>query len=251
MTENDLLQKWQAEAEKPFEGWDFSYLEGRYSEEKAPWSYETIVREALTDADAVLDMGTGGGEKLLEFKDVLPAQTFATEGYPPNFPVAQKNLQPHGIEVLPYDAEKDTKMPFEDGRFPLVINRHEAFNAEQIFDVLRPGGVFITQQVDGHHLADLNAHFGGEPQYPDVTLSVCRAALEAAGFSIEMAQEHKGKVRFADVSALVYYLSAVPWQVPDDFSVANYFSELLKLHAQPQPLEFTGGSFILQARKPQ
>ena len=54
---------------------------------------------------------------------------------------------------------------------------------------------------------------------------------------------------FADVGALVYYLSAIPWNAPPDFSVPRYKDQLLALHARPR-LEFTIRRFYLQAVKP-
>ena len=52
--------------EASFHGWDFSYIAqfGGDVEEPKAWCYEKIVRDYLTDRDAVLDMGTGGGELL-------------------------------------------------------------------------------------------------------------------------------------------------------------------------------------------
>ncbi|HKF19614.1 MAG TPA: hypothetical protein VKF14_20815 [Candidatus Dormibacteraeota bacterium] len=36
------------------------------------------------------------------------------------------------------------RLPFRDGAFALVIDRHEAFNAREVARVLAPDGVFIT-----------------------------------------------------------------------------------------------------------
>ena len=38
-----------------------------------------------------------------------------------------------------------TKMPFADGQFDIVINRHGNYNANEIFRILKPNGLFITQ----------------------------------------------------------------------------------------------------------
>src|SRR5215207_8474199 len=145
MDDNTLIALWKREEQQPFEGWNFSYLKGHYSEEQPPWSYEQMVRDLLPGADSVLDMGTGGGEKLLEFKDALPANTVATEGYAPNVPVARANLEPNGIRVVDYDLEVNPRMPFDDNTFALIINRHEAFDAKEVARILQPGGIFLTQ----------------------------------------------------------------------------------------------------------
>ena len=73
------LETWKREEQIPFAGWDFSHLAGRYYTEKPPWSYEAHVREAMAKAASVLDIGTGGGEKLTDFKDVFPARVVATD----------------------------------------------------------------------------------------------------------------------------------------------------------------------------
>ncbi|MBL8131764.1 MAG: ubiquinone biosynthesis protein [Anaerolineae bacterium] len=247
MDEQEIISRWRAEEAQPFEGWDFSYLRGRYSEDRPSFSYEGIVRAHLKNADAVLDMGTGGGEKLLEFKDVLPDYVFATEGYPPNIPVAKANLEPHGIQVVAYDVSTDPVMPFADACLPLVINRHEAYDADEIARILTPGGVFVTQQVDGYDLADLRQILNLPLEYTHVTLDNCRTQLERVGLNVEQAYDWSGYATFADVAALVYFLRAI---MPETFSVDRHVEALLLLHRWQKPLRFAIKRFLLLARKP-
>jgi len=249
MQKQDLIDQWKREEQQPFSGWDFSHLKNRYFEAVPPWSYEDRVRRLLSDADSVLDMGTGGGERLLEFKDALPPNTIATEGWPPNILVARENLEPHGIKVVPYEIEKEDRMPCADNTFALVINRHTAFDAFEVARILKSDDVFLTQQVDGQGMADLSSVFGREPPYPHVTLAICGEEVEQAGLTIEFAEESMGKMRFTDVGAFVYFAHAAPWEVPTDFSVERYSVQLLELHASGR-LSFNMGHFIIQARKP-
>ncbi len=127
------------------EGWDFSGLPGRMREDASPWDFDAVCRAGIGRSRHLLDMGTGGGEQLLRFADVLPADTTATEGWAPNVPVATRNLESPGIPVVDWDADRQPPvgMPFEDGRFDLVVNRHEAFGAPEVVRVLSPGGVFL------------------------------------------------------------------------------------------------------------
>jgi SAM-dependent methyltransferase len=216
--------------------------------DEPPWSYDELARGALAGAGSALDLGTGGGEVLLRLADALPDDTLATEGWAPNLPVATEALAPHGIPVVPYDSETDARMPFEDGRFDVVLDRHESYDAAEVFRVLRPGGVFVTQQVDGRDFEEMHALFGGTPAHSHVTSANLRAEAETVGFVVEEAREWAGSLRFADVAALVSYLRMVPWEGPDDFSVDRYAEELLAL--RDQDLVFTRRMFVMVCRRP-
>ncbi len=247
MDDRALIETWNREAERGFRGWDFSYLTGRWREEQPPWSYDALVRASLPRADSVLDMGTGGGEKLLEFREALPLHTVATEGYPPNVPLARSNLEPHGIRVAEYEIAETPRMPFEDASFALVINRHEAFDAREVARILKRGGLFLTEQQGT--LGGLAAEFGMRPRVPPVTLESCSREIRDAGLILERGEEWVGRTTFADVGALVYFLKAVPWEAPDDFSPERYHDVLLALHHR-QRLSFAVQWFAIQARKP-
>lgn len=45
-------------------GWDFSWLDGRGTEERSPWGYARLVAQRLRQPSvaAALDIDTGGGE---------------------------------------------------------------------------------------------------------------------------------------------------------------------------------------------
>ena len=45
-------------------GWDFSAMSEL--RQPVPWDYQEVVRRYLRSRDAVLDVGTGGGERLRE-----------------------------------------------------------------------------------------------------------------------------------------------------------------------------------------
>ena len=61
-----------------------------------------------------------------------------------------------GIRVHPlHDGEN---LPLPDESFDLVINRHESFDPFEVYRILKPGGLFITQQVGGRDNIALN-HF--------------------------------------------------------------------------------------------
>lgn len=245
-----LLRRWREAFEAPVTGWDFSEFGGRYIDQQPPWSYRTIARQALVGAGSALDLGTGGGEVLLELREALPPDTVATEGWAPNVPVASSNLAPHDIPVVQYDAEKDPSLPFDDARFDVVLARHESYVVTEVFRVLRPGGRFLTQQVDGRDFDETQTLFGAKSNYGHVHLESFRAEATTAGFEVLAAEEWQGQARFADVTTLVRYFAYVPWEVPDDFTVDRYASQLLDLHHSARELNFTQRRFYLYLRRP-
>lgn len=255
MAADELLAAWAAAYAAPVNGWDFSALGDRYVDGAPPWSYAGLARQALAGAHSVVDMGTGGGEFLLTLADALPPDTVATEGWPPNLPVATAALAPSGIEVVAYDAEQAPTMPFPDGRFDTVLNRHEAYVAAEVARVLAPGGRFVTQQVDGRSLHQISERLTGEhrdPPYAHITLDNLRTEAAAAGFRAEAAQDWQGEARFGDVTTLVRYLALVPWEAPDNFTVERYADALLALHRVGQRndgLTFAQRRFFLACRK--
>ncbi len=250
MIQEDLVEHWRAFYEAPTEGWDFSEFDGRVIDEAPSWSYRALATDALRSARSAVDLGTGGGELLQELGSVLPADMHATEGWPPNIPIARAALEPLGIPVAEYDAERGDPLPYPDERFDLVLSRHEAYATAEVARVLKPGGRFLTQQVDGRNLADLGAWFGGDPAYPEVTLALLRREAEDAGLAVHEAREWSGPIAFSDVGTLVSYLRLMPWELPDDFTVDTYAEPLLALHRSPKPLVFTEARFLLACEKP-
>jgi SAM-dependent methyltransferase len=244
----DLLAAWLREAATPFSGWDFSHLATRMSEAEPAWSYPALARAAIGQAHDILDMATGGGEVFASLAP-FPGRATAVEGYAPNLPIARRRLQPLGVPV--FEASTRTGMPFEAGAFDLVLNRHGGFKAAEVCRILKPGGVFLSQQVGGDNLADLTAVFGATLPYPDNTPDRVCEAFTALGCEIRRCEAWRGPVTFADVGALVYFLKAVPWVI-QDFDVRRRQDVLESLHRhclEGRPLRFTYSRFLIEVAK--
>lgn len=232
MNTKALHYLWQQEEAAAFEGWDFSRLDGRWQEGVLPWDYRSLVLRALTPQARLLDMGTGGGEFLLTLGHP-PRLTSVTEGYPPNLALCRRRLAPLGITVCP--AGEDDGLPFGDSTFDLIINRHESFDAAEVFRCPRPGGAFITQQAgaDNNRCLSQRLIAGFAPPYPHHTLEENIRLLRQSGFEIFRSQEEYPPLRFLDVGAVVYYAKIIEWEFPG-FSVDACFDRLLALQADIQ-----------------
>ena len=196
MDRDTLLQEWLREEAEPFSGWDFSHLDGRMIQDEHPWSYLTRAAELMRGSASVIDLDTGGGERFLSLREHWPAKVVATEEYPPNFALATQRLTPFGAQVFSVHLTDTDPMPFADGEFDLVLNRHAAFNPAEVARILAPGGTFLTQQVHGMWAWDLLAAFGATPQWPDATPAKYVPRLVAAGLEIVTVKEWEGKLKF-------------------------------------------------------
>jgi len=220
---NNLYDYLTKEYHAHFSGWDFSYIKGRMIEDKLSWNYKNIVENNIIGKKSLLDMGTGGGEFLCSLSN-LPQIVCATEGYKPNFPIAEKRLKEKNI--LLKLIKNYSEIPFDNEYFDIVINRHESFEIKELKRILKNGGLFITQQVGGLNGIDINMAFETKAMDNiDWCLIKNIEMFKNAGMEIIEYDENIEKMKFSDIGAVVYYLKCIPWQVKD-FSIDNYYKKL-------------------------
>jgi SAM-dependent methyltransferase len=213
------------------DGWDFSWLDGRATEERPPWGYQRLLGERLRGARAALDIQTGGGEVLAGATDTYPPTMAATESWPPNLAKATGLLHPRGVVVV---ADPDEPpLPFADGAFDLVSSRHPAtVHWGEIARVLAPGGTYLAQHVGPATSLELTEWFlgpwptSGADRHPDAETAEARAA----GLEIVDLRTARLRMEFRDIGAVVYFLRKVLWTVPE-FSVAKYHDRLREMDA--------------------
>ncbi|TXS35584.1 class I SAM-dependent methyltransferase [Streptomyces sp. t39] len=237
----------------PMDGWDFTWLEGRATEQRPSWGYQRAMGERMARATAALDIQTGGGE-VLAGVPVLPPLTAATESWPPNVAKATALLHPRGVVVVA-DAD-EPPLPFADEAFDLVVSRHPvAVHWVEISRVLRPGGIYFSQQVGPASVFELVEYILG-PQsaetrrgrHPDDA----REAAEAAGLEVTDLRAESLHTEFRDIGAVVWFLRKVIWMVPG-FTVGAYEEQLRRLHEQivrEGPFTARTTRFLIEARKP-
>ena len=253
LNQEELLDILIEDAEHPFSGWDFSYIKDRLVEDPLTWSYPSIVIPLVRKAKSLLDMGTGGGE-LLSSLAPLPEKTYATEAYTPNVPIAKKRLKPLGVEVV--QIEEEAILPFEDNMFDLIINRHEWYSPQDVFRILKPGGLFVTQQVGDKNDIKLRFLLSGKEtteDYFEWNLNYAAKELEDSGFVVSAKYETIGSTRIFDAGAIIYYFKAVPWELPD-FSAEKSRDKLLdiqKIISKEGFLELKENNhrFLIKAKK--
>src|SRR5215831_522110 len=103
------------------DGWDFSWLDGRATEERPSWGYQRQLSSRLSTVSAALDIHTGGGE-VLSGAAPFPPTMAAMETWPPNAALATKRLHPLGVVLV--HTRDEPPLPFADEAFDLVTTRH-------------------------------------------------------------------------------------------------------------------------------
>ena len=234
------------------DGWDFSWLDGRATEERPSWGYQRLMSQRLAGASAACDLDTGGGEALAGAAKFPPTMV-ATESWPPNAALATQLLHPRGVVVVLTSDE--APLPFADAAFDLVTSRHPiVVRWGEIARVLRPGGTYLAQQIGPATVSELVEYFiGPQPgKWAECHPDVQTAEAQAAGMRVVDIRMERLRVEFFDVGTVIYFLRKVIWTVPD-FTVPRYRDRLAELHERIQ----ADGSFVahgtrvlVEARKP-
>ena len=228
MNINELKKYWKSEEQKAqIIGWDFKYIESRFDchENSLPWDYFQVINKYRRDTHKLLDIDTGGGEFLLTLKHPYHL-TYATEGYPPNVELCRKTLSILGIKL--YEMTNYASMPFSDKQFDIIVDRHGNYNAKEVFRILKPGGMFITQQVGENNDREFVTQLlpNARKSFEGHNLANCVDELKKAGFSIVESGEAYRPVRFYDTGALVWFARIIEWEFVG-FSVDKCFDQLL------------------------
>ena len=235
------------------DGWDFSWLDGRATEERPSWGYQRMLSSRLATVSAALDIHTGGGE-VLAGAGPFPPTMAAIETWPPNAALATQRLHPLGVVLVAMRDEPP--LPFADEAFDLVTSRHpiSVWWAE-IRRVLRPGGTYFAQHIGPATVGELVEYFiGPQPEkWAEFRPDTVSAQAQAAGFQILDLRMERLRAEFFDIGAVVYFLRKVVWTVPD-FTVERYWDRLRELNEQIEadgPFVAHATRVLVEVRKPE
>ncbi len=168
----------------------------------------------------------GGGEFLLSL-DYSLTNCSATESFEPNVELCKDKLLPLGIDFKKADGLD--VLPFNDESFDIIINRHGDFNANDIYRLLKKGGIFITEQVGAENDRELVDLLLGDIDlaFPEQYLDKISDKFKNVGFDILRGEEEFKPIKFYDVAALVWFARIIEWEFPN-FSVNKCIDNLYK-----------------------
>lgn len=126
--------------------WDFSMI--NYEKEVLTnWDMNDEINKCTNEDSKILDLGTGGGEKVLKYfpkcKEIL-ATDFSEE----MIKTANFNLKESNKDNITFRVMDNLNMDTEENYFDIVTARHTCIDAKQIYRTLKKGGKLIIRGVD-------------------------------------------------------------------------------------------------------
>lgn len=176
------MESFEYEYYEKVKNWDFSYFKIE-EEVLTDWNMYKILKENTNENSKILDLGTGGGEKLLEYFPKAN-EIIGTDLSKEMIETANKNLEKSGRNDVKFMVMDNLKMETAKNYFDVVVARHTVIDPNQIYDSLKEGGLLIIRGVDKLDCWDLKKLFGKGQAYND-TKSLSQMDYEAvmdAGF---------------------------------------------------------------------
>lgn len=146
--------------------WDFSKI--KYIEEcLTNWNMYDILNKTATKDSYILDLGTGGGEKLLEYfpeaKEIIGTD-FSNE----MIKTANNNLKKSNRTNIKFKQMDNLNITTENNYFDIVVARHTCIEAKQIYNTLKSNGILIIRGVDKLDCWELKKLFKRGQAYNDI-----------------------------------------------------------------------------------
>lgn len=145
--------------------WDFSQIKCE-TEKLTDWDYIEEIRKHTNENSLCLDLGTGGGEKVLkEYPKV--GMVIATDFSKEMIYTAKESAKNYKRRDVKFVVMDNLEMKFPGGLFDLVSARHTKINAKQIYDCLTKDGTLIIEGVDQKDCWKMKELFGKGQGYKD------------------------------------------------------------------------------------
>lgn len=196
--------------------WSFDEFEIK-SEKLTNWDLYEILRSVTNKDSKILDLGTGGGEKVLKcFPEV--AEILATDYSPEMIKTANRNLELSGRKNITFKVMDNLKMDVEKNYYDVIVARNTVTDLKAIYEALKKNGFVLIHGVDKYDCHELKRIFGYGQAFLDkkpISIVDYENALDAGFKDVELVPIHS--VEYFKNKELFYkFLKKVP--ILDDFS---------------------------------
>ena len=196
--------------------WNFDKYE-IITEKYTNWDLYEILKSVTNSKSKVLDLGTGGGEKLLKYFPVC-SEILGTDLSADMIETANKNLIESKRLDVHFKVMDNLNMDVEDNYFDVVVARHTVTDPKQIYKCLKSGGYLLVRGVDKYDCWSLKYLLGTGQGYHDlkpISIVDYEAILDAGFKDVELVPLHEIEY-FKDSITFKEFLKMVP--IVYDFS---------------------------------
>lgn len=145
--------------------WQFDQIKCK-AENLTHWDFYQKIKENTNENSLCLDLGTGGGEKLLKnYPNV--GMIIGTDFSKSMIKTAKENAKKYPDKKVRFIQMNNLEMTFPKETFDLISARHTIINAQQIYDCLVHGGVLIIEGIDKKDCWEIKELFGRGQAYND------------------------------------------------------------------------------------
>ena len=150
--------------------WEFDKI--KYKTEKlTDWDFYEKIKEYTDKKSVCLDLGTGGGEKVLKYYPEV-GKIYGTDFAQEMIKTAKENAKMHPNRNVEFLKMDNLNMEFPDKIFDLISARHTIINAKQIYNALKDNGILVVEGVNKKDCWELKKIFGrGQAFFDKVEIS--------------------------------------------------------------------------------
>jgi hypothetical protein len=191
-------------------GWDFSRLRC-YTDGEA-WDFYDEVAKRCAPSDMVLDIGTGGGEKVLSIASSV-LLLIGIDISEQMIRTANENREKSGAVNVRFFHMPAERCGFPDHYFNVISCRQSSFDAGEASRLLVKGGYLLTQQISEDDKYNIKKQFGRGQSFgvKDGTAKDKNIKqLREAGFSKVDAFDYDAAEYYRTPEDLVFLLKHTP-----------------------------------------
>lgn len=196
--------------------WDFSDFDIK-TEYFTNWDLYQILKEITNENSKILDLGTGGGEKVISSFPMVK-EIIGTDFSLEMIKTANQNLKKSGRKNIKFRIMDNLKMDTEKEYFDVVVAHNTPTDPNQIYETLKKNGYILIQGVDKMDCWELKRIFDKGQGFTDakpISQIDYENVLDAGFRDTELVPIHQIEY-FKNKNDFINFLLKVP--ILDDFS---------------------------------
>ncbi|MBP3502548.1 MAG: methyltransferase domain-containing protein [Clostridia bacterium] len=159
------MQEKEIEYYERIENWNFDDIKCD-TVKITDWDFYEKIKENTNKNSLCLDLGTGGGEKVLQ-KYPNVGMIIATDISKSMIKTAKENAKEYPDKKIKFVQMNNLQMTFPKGIFDLISARHTIINAKEIFECLSDEGTLVIQGIDKMDCIEIKKIFKRGQGYND------------------------------------------------------------------------------------